>query len=299
MKKKILFLLICLTSLLTILSCKEKKNVSQEEKSQGIRITATFYPLYIMLENICAGSDAEISMLAPANTGCLHDYQLTTRDMQSINDSDVIVVNGGGMESFLDKIIESKKDRVIISGENITPIEINGQENPHFWVSVENAIIQVKTIGDHLASIDQKNAELYEKNTAGYTGRLTELKNKMESELAPYAGKKIITFHEAFPYFAREFNLEISGIIEREPGTSPSPKELNEIIDLVKSGNESSGAPLPLFAEPQYSNLSAQIIARETGSKIYELDPCVTGSLEADSYIKAMEKNLQVLKESL
>ena len=74
-----------------LFSCNEKKSGGRTT------ITASFYPLYIMLMNICEGADVDISMLAPGDAGCLHDYQLTTKDMQAIEKSDIVVVNGLGM----------------------------------------------------------------------------------------------------------------------------------------------------------------------------------------------------------
>ena len=116
----------------------------------------------------------------------------------------------------------------------------------------------------------------------------------MKTSLAPFAGKKIITFHEAFPYFAKEFGFEISAVIEQEPGTVPSAKELAKIIESIKSVTN-RGEDVALFAEPQYSSSVAKIISNETGLSVYELDPCVNGQLEKNAYIEGMEKNLSVL----
>ncbi len=292
-------ILLTMTLVLTmIFSSCTKKNPAKENVSPAehkTTITASFYPLYIMLMNITEGADVELKMLAPSDTGCLHDYQLTTKDMQAIETSDIVVVNGLGMEDFLDKVFESKKDKTIVAGENFPVFE----DNPHVWVSVEGAIFQVKNIAAGLASLDPENAGLYKNNAESYIKNLTSLSSEMKAALEPFSGSKIITFHEAFPYFASEFGLEIASVIEREPGTAPSPKELEEIIQVVNSENKAAGNKVPLFAEPQYSSSSAEVIAKETGSQIYELDPCVTGELSKDSYIVSMKKNLTVLQEAL
>ena len=116
--------------------------------------------------------------------------------------------------------------------------------------------------------------------------------------LVPAAGKSIVTFHEAFPYFASDFGLEIIAVVEREPGTVPSAKELNELIqNLIKIKEE--GIKPSLFAEPQYSSSTAKIISKETGLSVNILDPCVTGELTKNAYLDAMGKNLEVLKTSL
>jgi zinc transport system substrate-binding protein len=119
----------------------------------------------------------------------------------------------------------------------------------------------------------------------------------MHFALENIKSRDIVTFHEAFPYFAREFDLNIVAVIEREPGTSPSPKELEETIRIVKGANVKA-----LFAEPQYDAKSAKTIANETDAKIYTLDPMVTGDGSKDSidaYITGMEANLKSLIEAL
>jgi zinc transport system substrate-binding protein len=106
-----------------------------------------------------------------------------------------------------------------------------------------------------------------------------------------------VTFHEAFPYLAKEFKLNIVSVIEREPGTEPTPQELEDTIKQVKTLDTKV-----LFTEPQYSPAAAETIARETGAKIYQLDPVVTGEANEgaiDAYIDTMKKNMAVLKEAL
>lgn len=277
--------------------CSKKAAKSEKATSEGenIKICATFYPLYIMLMNITENVPGiELSLLAPANTGCLHDYQLTTRDMKSITECDILVANGAGMEDFLEKAISIKKENTIVAAEGFTLVD----DNAHVWVSPNGAAYETNSIAQGLCSLDPKNADAYKKNAETYLQKLNSLSTKMHEQLAPFADTKVITFHEAFPYFTAEFNLDCSAVIEREPGEEPSPKELVELIDLIKD-RQSDGSRIALFAEPQYSPSSAQIIANETGLTVYELDPSVTGDLNKDAYLNAMEKNLSVLKEAL
>jgi len=133
------------------------------------------------------------------------------------------------------------------------------------------------------------------KNEKEYLDRLNAVKTKMHNDLAQYKGEKIVTFHEAFPYFAEEFGFVIASVIEREPGSEPSASELAKTIDIVKTSGVKS-----LFSEPQYSSRTADVISRETGAKIFTLDPFVTGNTNSgkDSYEKIMEENLRVLIEA-
>lgn len=299
-RKKLAFFMAAAIFLLS--SCSPKKATAVQPNNTDtntIKITATFYPLYVSLLNITDGVEGiELSLLAPPDTGCLHDYQLTTKDMKKIENSNILVANGAGMEDFIEKILETKKDSLIIASEGFELTD----SNSHVWVSPEGAIHQTQRIVEGLSHLDPSNATKYVMNGNAYLLKLQNLRNHMHSILDEYSGKKIVTFHEAFPYFASEFNLEIASVIEREPGEAPGPKELKEQISEINS-IISDGNKIALFAEPQYSSSAAEIIAKETGLKVYELDPCVTGNLKSeyikDSYITAMKKNAEVLKEAL
>jgi zinc transport system substrate-binding protein len=164
-------------------------------------------------------------------------------------------------------------------------------------MSVTYSIGQVKAITASLCEADPAHADAYRKNALDYCMKLEELKKEMHEQLDNLPHKDIVTFHEAFPYLAKEFKLNVVSVIEREPGTEPTPQELEATIAKVNS--------LPvkvLFTEPQYSPAAAETIARETGAKIYTLDPVVTGEADdqaMDAYINAMKKNMEVLKEAL
>lgn len=263
-----------------------------------IHIVASFYPMDIMARNVAKGvPGVSVKNLASPFTGCLHDYTLTTDDMKKIADAQIFIANGAGMETFLDKIVSQHPHLKIIELSKGIPLIKGGAnegDNPHVWVSVSNAIIQVKNLGKAMEEFDPDHRELYENNTAQYAAKLEALRQKMHSELAPYKGRAIITFHEAFSYFAQEFGLKIVSVVEREPGSEPSAKELADTIELVKK----NGIPA-LFSEPQYPVAAAQTIAQETGVSVYVLDPAVTGPEDNDAYIQIMENNLKVLKKAL
>ena len=272
---------------------------AEKKAAEPFRIVTSFYPMYVATINITDGVDGvEVYNMTKPQTGCLHDYQLMTEDMKTLEDADAFVINGAGMEDFMDKVTEQqKKLKVIDASRGIELIHDEEGDNPHVWLSVTDAIQQVRNIADQLKEADPAHADAYEKNAASYIERLTALKTEMHAALDNVPHKDIVTFHEAFPYFAKEFNLNIIGVVEREPGTEPTPTELQETIEQV---NE-----LPskvLFTEPQYSPAAAETIARETGAKIYTLDPVVTGEATPaakDAYLNTMRKNMKVLQEAL
>ena len=271
---------------------------SSSNNGNSVTIAASFYPMYIMAINVAEGMpNVKVIDMTKPTTGCLHDYSVTPDDMKNLEGTQFFVINGAGMESFMDKVIKQFPDlKIVDSSKGIQLIKGEGDEgdNPHLWVSISNAIMQVKNIGEQLASLDPKNASKYKENTDTYVKKLETERDKMHKALDGVTNRDIITFHEAFPYFAKEFNLNVAGVIEREPGSEPSAKDLDEIIAKVNKLKVKA-----LFAEPQYSTKAADTIAKETGSKVYTLDPAVSGPTDADAYINIMDSNLKTLQEAL
>ncbi|MDR3539526.1 MAG: metal ABC transporter substrate-binding protein [Desulfosporosinus sp.] len=263
-----------------------------------ITIAASFYPMYIFALNVAKDMpNVKVIDMTKPTTGCLHDYVVTPDDMKNLEGAQVFITNGAGMESFMDKVTSQMPNlKIIDSSKGIQLIKGAGDEgdNPHVWVSISNAIIQVGNIGDQLFLLDPANATKYKENTNAYIKKLEAERDKMHQALDGVKNRDIVTFHEAFPYFAKEFNLNIVGVIEREPGSEPSAKELAATIDKVNSLKVKA-----LFAEPQYSTKAAETIAKETGAKVYSLDPVVTGPMDADAYINIMDSNLKSLQEAL
>ena len=109
-----------------------------------------------------------------------------------------------------------------------------------------------------------------------------------------HAGADIITFHEAFAYFADAYGLHVAGVIANEPGEEPSTRDIADTCDLVTTLGIRT-----LFVEPQYPQKAAETIARETGASIYTLDPCVSGDGTKESYETIMRENARVLTEAL
>ena len=295
---KILSLLLLVLSV-ALVGCGGAEKAAEKKSAEPFRIVTSFYPMYVATINITDGVDGvEVYNMTKPQTGCLHDYQLMTEDMKTLEKADAFVINGAGMEDFMDKVTEQqKKLKVIDASRGIELIHDDEGDNPHVWLSVTDEIAQVRNIADQLKEADPAHADAYEKNAVAYIEKLTALKTEMHAALDNVPHKDNVTFHEAFPYFAKEFKLNIIGVVEREPGTEPTPTELQETIEQVNA--------LPtkvLFTEPQYSPAAAETIARETGAKIYTLDPVVTGEATPaakDAYIDTMKKNMKVLQEAL
>jgi len=270
---------------------------TNKEEDHRLTVVTSFYPIYIMTANIVKDAPGvKLINMAPSSSGCLHDYQMTPQDMKTLSKADILVINGAGMESFLDDIMKQNPNlKIIDASQGLDLISNHGIVNPHIFAGISGAIGQARNIEAGLEKADPEYIGYYRENVQRYLVKLESLKDKMHQELKNIKNKDIITFHEAFPYLAREFGLNIVAVVEREPGSEPSAGEMAKIVELIRRKKIKA-----LFAEPQYPAKSAEAIARETGIKIYILDPAVTGPMDdPDYYLRAMEMNLGVLRESL
>lgn len=277
-----------------------RKNLAKQT-----RYVASCYPVYIIALNLIDGIEGtEVIHMSENHQGCLHDFQIQSEDLKNIEKSSAFIINGAGMENFLKKVTdEIPKIKIIDSSKDIKLLENNchhhhhsheHEYNPHIWMSIDNYIKQTENIAEGLIESDPGNEEKYKQNCEEYISKLKNLKNDITLKLKDVRGKSIITFHEAFPYFANEFGLNIPDVINHDPESEPSAKQISKTINIMKENNINS-----LFIEPQYKSTAAETISKETGAKIYTLDPAVTGENSKDAYIEIMTKNAETLKEAL
>lgn len=273
--------------------------------AEDVDLMATFYPVYILAENVLDGVEGvTLSSMTPPSTGCLHDYQLLTSDMRALAKCSALIINGAGMETFLPDVTGQFPNLAVIDCSQ--GVELLAEEaehghdhdqetyNAHIWLAPKNAIQMVENIRDGLSSLLPDQKERIAANAESYIEKLTALDGELRAAIEPLPRKQIVTFHEAFPYFAQAYGLEVAAVVALEPDEPISPRMLKQVIEKVKA----AGNP-PLFSEPQYENTALRAVAQETGVPIYELDPLVTGGGEKTAYEDVMRKNLQVLLEAL
>lgn len=280
-------------------------------------VVTSFYPIYIFARNLTQGIDAiQVQNLAAPDTGCLHDYQLLTGDMRTLQGARVLLINGAGMESYLDTVFNQFPSLPIMdASQGIELLDAQGEpaghhleeaaeghdheheENAHIWLNARNAMVMVENLQKGLSAVFPEYQNLIAENAQNYLARLSALDTELTSGLQHLPHKDIITFHEAFPYFANAYGLHVAAVVTHEPGEALSPAELAALVTTVKN----LGNP-PLFTEPQYPDLAAKTLAAETGAFLYSLDPLVTGPMEdgvLTAYEDGMRKNMQVLITAL
>ena len=278
--------------------------------SLGETIVTSFYPIWLLALNLADGVPGlEVRNLAAPGTGCLHDYQLQTGDMKVLSEADLFLVNGAGMESYLDHVFSAFPDLPVAEAAAGIPLltetdaltigenEDDGEINAHIWLSAANAAVMAENLAKAMEAQFPDRQEKIEDNRKALQARLLALDQELRDGLSGLPRKEIITFHEAFPYFARAYGLDIVAVVNREPGETLTPAQLAQLAEAIVALD----AP-PLFVEPQYEDLSARTLAAETGAAIYTLDPVVTGPEEdvpPDYYETVMRRNMETLREAL
>lgn len=316
MKKKLIAIFGIMLAIIigtTLITATTRK---KEDKKENLTIVTSFYPMYILAKNLTVGTNIDVVNLTEYKTGCLHDYQLTTADMKKLENADIFIMNGGGMESFIEEIIKSYPDLSIINasegiefltaqGHNHGEEDIENQEgeatdvhkeeyNAHVWLNTNYYLKEIQNVQEGLVKFDRENAKTYEANSMEYSSKIENLKKDIEATLADVKGKKVVIFHDSFAYLAQELGLEVIHTVNLDGETALSAGDIREVIDEVNDNQVKV-----LFTEEQYSTSIAENIASETGAKVYVIDSLVTGDMDKDSYINGMKQNLEVLKQAL
>lgn len=274
-------------------------------------IVTSFYPIWIMTLNLTSGLEDHVTVrnLAAPTVGCLHDYQLQPADMKALTAADAFLINGAGMEAFLPEITRSLPDLPIVEAsegiellENGSAVEIleaeeEGETNSHIWLDPLRAVRMAENLAAGLIRVLPGDEAIITANLADYRVRLEALDARLRQGLGDLSRKDIVTFHEAFPYFAAAYGLNVVAVVNKEPGEVLTPAQLGELVREIRL----LGNP-PLFVEPQYTDLSAQTLSSETGAPVYSLDPIVTGPEEnvpPDYYETVMLQNMNTLITAL
>ena len=293
MKKTLCAVLCALVLSLSLAGCAD---------TAPAQIAATTLPVYEFTARLCQGTPLEVVRLVTEEVSCLHDYSLNVRQVKASEAAETIVISGAGLEDFLDGILTEGKLIDASQGiELLCPEEEHGHEHehdhghshendPHIWLSPENAMVMARNICESLAERYPQYEDTFRSNLEPLIRDLEELQEYGEKELSELNCRELITFHDGFAYFAEAFGLHILEAIEEESGSEASAKELIRLIE------ETEHHALPaVFTEMNGSPSAAQVISRETGAKVFALDMAMAG----DSYFEAMYHNIDTVKEAL
>ena len=293
MRKKIVISVILIILIISALFFGKTKKVNENQ----FKIVTSFYPMYIIALNITDGAEnIKLENMADVSVGCLHEYTLVTKDLVKLENADVFIQNGLGVELFMDKVISNYPNiNIIDSSVNVQDENVmheDDEENGHIWLNIDNYITQVQTISEGLCTLDSKNVDIYRKNTDEYIKKLEKLKEEYDS--FEFTNKTVISFNEAFEYLLDYLNIETIEIKTEGEESTMSAKTLSEIIDKANEENITT-----ILLDKNDNTRDAKIIENETNCTIQNLNSGLYGNFEKDAYINQMHENLQKLQALL
>ena len=261
---------------------------TQEETATGkIGVAVTILPQVEFAESV-GGDKVEVTVMVPSGASP-HTYEPTPSQMTALSDALLYAKVGSGVEfelTWMDDLIAQNEDMLIVDcsqgvtlQEMATADEHEGEEHehedeehehgamdPHIWLSPQNAIIMVSNIADGLIQVDPDNRDYYEQNRDEYIGQLTQLDSDIQEGLSGITNRVFMVFHPAFGYFASEYNLTMLAI--EDEGKEPTTAGMEYLIELAKEHNIKV-----VFAEPQYNQQSADVVAEEIGGVVVLINP--------------------------
>jgi len=273
------------------------KSVSYASTNENQKIVAitSFYPIFEFTKKV-GGDRTEVSQLIPFGIEP-HDWEPTVKNLQNMQQADLIVINGIGFENWVNDFALTNPDVIIVdTSKGITVNEniLNHSTDPHIWLNPVMAKKQVQNIADALMEIDLANKEYYNTNANSYISQLEQLDEKIKNELSQCTKRDFISFHSAFTYFADQYGLVQHSILEsNEPHDEPTSKNLENMINLARNLDIDI-----IFTEEAVDTRTSQVIADEIGGTVLVLYPLEIGDKNTD-YIAKMEQNLLHLKEGL
>lgn len=260
-----------------------------------LNVVVSFYPLYDFTKNI-GGEKVNITTIIPFGVEP-HDWEPTPKDVGKILSADLFIYNGAGLEPWAEKLVKDTKSKNLVVIDMYKSIGAKG-DDPHIWLDPVLVKAQLKVIRDTLIKLDSRNKSYYEANYNSYLKKIEALDREIRDTLSRCKKKVFVTSHDAFSRFAERYGLTQVPITGINPEAEPKPKDLVEVVKIVRENKIKY-----IFTEPLISPKLAESLSRETGAKILILDP-IEGLSESDikagkDYISKMRENLKNLKLAL
>lgn len=288
-------------------ACGQKTSQDSKE-AKGMKIVTSFYPIYAMVKEI-SGDLNDVRMIQSSSG--IHSFEPSANDIAAIYDADVFVYHSHTLESWagsLDLSLQNSKVKVIEASEGMTLERVSGLEDmqagdgidektlydPHTWLDPEKVAEETQIIADKLSELDSENKEIYQSNAKKFIDQAHELTNKYKPIFDKVEQRTFVTQHTAFSYLAKRFDLNQLGIAGISPDQEPSPKQLTEIQEFVKTYKVKT-----IFTESNASSKVADTLVKSTSVSLKTLNPLEADPQNDKSYLENLEENLAVLAQEL
>ncbi|HEU5101177.1 MAG TPA: metal ABC transporter substrate-binding protein [Roseiflexaceae bacterium] len=274
------------------------------QSARIVKVVTTMSILADMVEQV-GGERVAAENIIPIGAGP-EDYQPTPQDAQKIAGADIVFYNGHGLEEWLGDLFRSaakpNQPQIAVS-DGLQALDVGSgdfkQGNPHFWMSAALGAKYVEKIRDGLIQVDPAGKAAYTASADAYARQLVELNEELKRQAAtiPAAERKMVTNHDAFPYFAQEYGFTIVGNLLSTPESEPSAGELAALVQAIKAQNVKA-----IFSETQFSPKLTKTIADEAGvtivSSLYT-DTLGEAGSGVTTYIDMLRYDMQEVIEAL
>ncbi len=293
---------VTLTSLLVLVTlltaCGDDRTTSAGQRGAGpVRVAASISVLGDLVAQVGGERVTVIGLIPPGADG--HTFQPAPRDVKQLADVRAVFLNGLGLEERLAGVIANnvpKSAPVVELAAGLPTLE--GDEhgaNPHLWLDATLAARYVERIRDTLSGADPEGAAAYQANATRYLAELAQLDADLRAQIAtiPAAQRKLVTFHDAFPYFAQAYGLELVGFVVRSPGREPSAREVKDLGETLRAQGVRT-----VYKEPQLNAKLLEQAAKDAGVKVDVLySDALTGDIA--TYVAMMRRNGEHLVRGL
>ena len=240
------------------------------DASTGVRVVTTTTVFADMVKSV-GGDLVSVTSLVPKN-GDVHTFEPKPADIRAVAQADLLVMNGLGLDDWLEKTIANASREgsplvklAVLPDVPLLPGDEAGTENPHLWLDVKYAQLYVDRIVAALTTVDGAHGQQYERQGAAYRTRLDELDRWVRDQVAtiPPPDRKIVTFHDAFPYYAREYGITIVGVAVPAPGQDPSAGDTAALVEAIRAAGVKA-----IFSEAQFPAKLVEQLAAETDARV-------------------------------
>lgn len=275
--------------------------------AQGLNVVVSLHPHFDLVRQL-AGERANVTRILPLGRSP-HIFEPTPRDVATIAEADVVVLNGGLDEWLRDLVSVAGADAEVLELLEVLPFEpITGEEhehegeaeahaesgvNPHVWTDPQLMAAAVPLLVEALSAADPEGAATYEANGGALVQDLRALDAELAGLLAPVQTAPFVPYHDAWPYFVRRYGLNQVAVIEPAPGREPSPSYLASVLGTLSETGASA-----LFTDVQLPARPAELVAEEAGVPLYTLDP-EGGGFGDESYQALMRRNAETIAQGL
>lgn len=260
-----------------------------------IHVVTTISTLNSFVQGV-GGDQVTVKNIVPVGASP-ETFQPAPQDVASVAGAQVLVENGAGLESWLDRLLRDaggKNLRVVVEADGLPVKDLN----PHLWMDPVLAQRYVDKIWVALSDLDPAHAGIYRRNAAAYKRRLQRLREDIARQIGtiPPSHRYMIVFHNAWQYYNDRFGITTLGFVERNPGQEPNPQQIARLIDLAKA-HQVHG----VFSEPEYSPKILYAIAQGAGLKVVEnlYDDSVGTDPHVSNYLNMMQYDTNVIVQTL